>query len=46
MLRLYIFTNNFNNSNLVEAELKPSSKLECRSIYTRYAVFFLVRYYY
>jgi hypothetical protein len=28
MLKSYILTNNFNNSNLVEAEFKPSSKLE------------------
>jgi hypothetical protein len=28
MLRLYTSTNNFNNSDLVEAKLKPPSKLE------------------
>jgi hypothetical protein len=33
MLRLYTPTNNFNNSNLVEAELKPPSRLELVRVY-------------
>jgi hypothetical protein len=33
MLRLYTPTNNFNNSNLVEADLKSPSKLESVKAY-------------